>query len=256
MEHAMIRVENLCKYFGERTAVDRLTMSIGNELFVFLGPNGAGKTTSIKMMTGLLSPHEGTVYLNGVNLQHAPLKAKKLFGLVHEEPVLYEKLTAAEFVHFMARLYDVPKLEAEKRMNQLFEIFEMENRTNDLIEDFSHGMKQKVALTGALIHDPQILFLDEPTVGLDPKSARNMKDLLRGLVEKGHTVFMSTHILEVAERMCDRIGIIHQGKLIAMGTFEELSQQAGKSGATLEDIFLDLTGDTEQAGLERFLKEN
>jgi ABC-2 type transport system ATP-binding protein len=256
MEHSMIRVENLCKYFGERTAVDKLTMSIGKELFVFLGPNGAGKTTSIKMMTGLLAPHEGTVFLNGVNLQAAPLKAKKLFGLVHEEPVLYDKLTASEFIHFMARLYNVPKLEAEKRMNQLFEIFEMQDRTNDLLEDFSHGMKQKVALTGALIHDPEILFLDEPTVGLDPKSARNLKDLLRGLVEKGHTVFMSTHILEVAERMCDRIGIIHQGKLIAIGTFEELSQQSGKSGATLEDIFLALTGDTEQVGLERFLKEN
>jgi ABC-2 type transport system ATP-binding protein len=252
----MIKVQNLSKYFGNRPAVDQVTFDIGRELFVFLGPNGAGKTTTIKMMTGLLKPDAGSVHLKGIDLQQQPLVAKQLFGLVQEEPVLYDKLTAAEFVQFMARVYNVPKADATKRMAQLFEIFEISDRSHDLIEDFSHGMKQKTALIGALIHDPEILFLDEPSVGLDPKSARNLKDMLAGLVDKGHTVFMSTHILELAERMCDRVGIIHQGRLIAMGSLQQLAQQAGKPGASLEDIFLALTGDTEQEGLVRFLEEN
>jgi len=250
----MIKVNNLVKYFADRSAVQQVSLDIGAELFVFLGPNGAGKTTTIKMMTGLLKPDAGSVELKGINLHQYPLAAKQLFGLVPEEPALYEKLTAAEFVGFMAQLYKVNKTDAEKRMAQLFEIFEITDRRNDLLEDFSHGMKQKVSLSGALVHDPEILFLDEPTVGLDPKSARNLKDLLRGLVDKGHAVFMSTHILEVAERMCDRVGIIHQGRLIAVGTLEQLAQQAGKPGASLEDIFLTLTGDTEQEGLVRFLE--
>ncbi len=252
----MIAVSNLVKYFGARRAVAQVSFDIGQELFVFLGPNGAGKTTTIKMMTGLLKPDSGSVELHGIDIQKNPLAAKALFGLVQEEPVLYEKLTATEFVHFMARLYDVEKIDAEKRMNGLFEIFEINGRSKDLIEDYSHGMKQKISLAGALVHDPEILFLDEPTVGLDPRAARNLKDMLRGLVDKGRTVFMSTHILELAERMCDRVGIIHQGRLIAMGTIEELAIQAGKPGASLEDIFLVLTGDTGREGLTRYLEEN
>lgn len=250
----MLQVEHLRKSFAERIAVEDLSLSIGNELFVFLGPNGAGKTTSIKMMTGLLQPDRGRVVIDGLDLAKEPLAAKRLFGLVQESPVLYEKLTAREFVRFMARLYRIPETDATRRMQQLFEIFEIADRADELIEEFSHGMKQKVALAGALVHEPKVLFLDEPTVGLDPKAARNLKDLLRGLVDRGTTIFMSTHILEVAERMCDRAGIIHEGRLIAMGTMAEL-RKITTARASLEDIFLQLTGSDKGEDVNRFLEE-
>ena len=251
----MLEVEKLHKSFGERVAVEELSLRIENELFVFLGPNGAGKTTSIKMMTGLLHPDRGRVLIDGIDLAADPLGAKRLFGLVQESPVLYEKLTAREFVHFVARLYRVPENDAARRMQQLFDIFEINDRADELIEEFSHGMKQKVALAGALVHEPRVLFLDEPTVGLDPKAARNLKDLLRGLVDHGATVFMSTHILEVAERMCDRAGIIHEGRLIALGTMEELRQKTATDKASLEEIFLQLTGSGNGDDVSRFLEE-
>jgi len=174
---------------------------------------------------------------------------------VQESPVLYEKLSAREFVHFMARLYQVPDEDAARRAGQLFDIFEISDRADELIEEFSHGMKQKVALAGALVHEPRVLFLDEPTVGLDPKAARNLKDLLRGMVERGTTVFMSTHILEVAERMCDRAGIIHQGRLIALGTMDELRKNSATEKASLEEIFLQLTASEVGADVNRFLEE-
>jgi ABC-2 type transport system ATP-binding protein len=248
----MINATNLTKKYGSFLAVDDLSLTVKNELFVFLGPNGAGKTTTIKMMTGLLQPTRGSITIDGIDLQKNPLQAKRAFGLVQEQPPLYEKLTAREFIQFLAGLYKVPASDAQRRMSQLFEIFEISDRADDLIENFSHGMKQKVALTGALIHEPNVLFLDEPTVGLDPKAARNLKDLLRGLVDKGATVFMSTHILEVAERMCDRIGIIDKGKLVALGTLGELS--AKTDSTNLEDIFLKVTGTTELTEVARFLE--
>ena len=251
----MLQVDHLHKSFGERIAVKDLSLHIENELFVFLGPNGAGKTTSIKMMTGLLHPDEGRVLIDGLDLAVDPLGAKRLFGLVQESPVLYEKLTAREFVHFMARLYQVPSQDAMRRAHQLFDIFEISDRADELIEEFSHGMKQKVALAGALIHEPRVLFLDEPTVGLDPKAARNLKDLLRGMVDRGATIFMSTHILEVAERMCDRAGIIHEGQLIALGTMDELRRETSAEKATLEEIFLKLTNSDNGADVTQFLKE-
>lgn len=250
----MLHVSDLCKDFGTRRVVKNLNLKIDRELFVFLGPNGAGKTTSIKMMTGLLQPTQGSVSVNGVDLHRQPLKAKRLMGLVPEEPALYEKLTPREFVLFMARLYKIEAEDAERRMQQLFDIFELTERSYDLIEEFSHGMKQKVAITAALVHDPQILFLDEPTTGLDPKAARNLKDLLRGLIERGTTIFMSTHILEVAERMCDRVGIINNGELIALGTMDELSKKAGYTN--LEDIFLELTGSGSMDGVKKFLRDS
>jgi len=251
----MLKIEHLHKSFGQRAAVIDLNLQIEKELFVFLGPNGAGKTTSIKLMTGLLHPDQGSVFIGGHNLQDDPLAAKRLFGLVQEQPVLYDKLSPREFVLFMARLYEVPQADAVRRMNQLFEIFEIADRAGDLIEDFSHGMKQKVALSAALVHEPQILFLDEPTVGLDPKAARNLKDLLRGLIGRGTTVFMSTHILEIAERMCDRAGIIHEGRLIALGTMKELREKTAGREASLEDIFLQLTGSADQGDVQQFLEE-
>ncbi len=251
----MLQVEQLHKAFGDRIAVDELSLQIEHELFVFLGPNGAGKTTTIKMMTGLLHPDRGRVLIDGIDLAADPIGAKRLFGLVQESPVLYEKLSAREFVHFMARLYQVPEEDAVRRTGQLFEIFEISDRADELVEEFSHGMKQKVALAGALVHEPRVLFLDEPTVGLDPKAARNLKDLLRGMVERGTTVFMSTHILEVAERMCDRAGIIHQGRLIALGTMDELRKNSAAEKASLEEIFLQLTASEVGADVNRFLEE-
>jgi len=251
----MLQVEQLHKAFGDRIAVEELSLQIENELFVFLGPNGAGKTTTIKMMTGLLHPDRGRVLIDGIDLAADPIGAKRLFGLVQESPVLYEKLSAREFVHFMARLYQVPEEDAVRRAGQLFDIFEISDRADELIEEFSHGMKQKVALAGALVHEPRVLFLDEPTVGLDPKAARNLKDLLRGMVERGTTVFMSTHILEVAERMCDRAGIIHQGRLIALGTMDELRKNSATEKASLEEIFLQLTASEVGADVNRFLEE-
>ncbi len=251
----MLQVEQIHKAFGDRIAVEELSLRIENELFVFLGPNGAGKTTTIKMMTGLLHPDQGRVLIDGIDLAADPIGAKRLFGLVQESPVLYEKLSAREFVHFMARLYQVPDEDAARRAGQLFDIFEISDRADELIEEFSHGMKQKVALAGALVHEPRVLFLDEPTVGLDPKAARNLKDLLRGMVERGTTVFMSTHILEVAERMCDRAGIIHQGRLIALGTMDELRKNSATEKASLEEIFLQLTASEVGADVNRFLEE-
>jgi len=250
----MISVQNLTKKYDGFTAVDSLNLDVEHELFVFLGPNGAGKTTTIKMMTGLLRPTAGSVTVGGIDLLKNPVEAKRHFGLVPEQPYLFEKLTAKEFVSFMAAVYRVPRADASQRMDQLFDIFEMSDRVDDLIENFSHGMKQKVALIAALIHNPKVLFLDEPTIGLDPRAAHNLKEILRGLVNKGTTIFLSTHILEMAEKMCDRIGIIHKGKLLALGSLEELLSKSHNSAKSLEALFLELTGTTDMGKIETFLE--
>ena len=251
----MIEAIHLSKEYNGLLAVDDLNLQVGNELFVFLGPNGAGKTTTIKMMTGLQKPTSGTVKIEGYDLLEQPIEAKQQFGLVPDTPVLYEKLTLKEFLQFIAKLYNVENNTFKRRFANLIELFDLENRTNDLIQDFSHGMKQKSILAAALIHDPKVLFLDEPTVGLDPKSARNLKDLLRGLVEKGTTIFMSTHILEIAEAMCDRVAIIDKGKLIACGTMQELRLQSRQKEQSLEEIFLELTGGSEYDEVLKYLED-
>ncbi len=251
----MIKAINVSKKYNGLLAVDNLNLQVHKELFVFLGPNGAGKTTTIKMMTGLLRPTSGTIQIEGYDLLEHPTEAKKLFGLVPDTPVLYDKLSLREFVQFIANLYEVEKMTFNRRFTNLIELFDLESRIDDLIQDFSHGMKQKVILAAALIHDPKVLFLDEPTVGLDPKSARNLKDLLRGLVEKGTTIFMSTHILEIAEAMCDRVGIIDKGKLIACGTMEELRLQSKQQDKSLEEIFLELTGGSEYNEVLKYLED-
>ena len=251
----MIEAINLSKKYGDLIAVNNLNLQVNNELFVFLGPNGAGKTTTIKIMTGLLKPSSGTVKLQGFDIQTRPIEAKKVIGLVSDSPVLYEKLSAREFINFMGNLYEVEHNTLHKRLNNLIELFDLEDRADALIQSFSHGMKQKCALAGALIHDPQILFLDEPTVGLDPKSAKNLKDLLRGLVNQGTTIFMSTHILEIAESMCDRVGIINQGKLITCGTMAELRKLSQQQDQTLEEIFLELTGGDEYDEVLKYLED-
>jgi len=251
----LIIADHLTKKYDSLIAVDDLNLNVDKELFVFLGPNGAGKTTAIRMMTGLLKPTSGTVTIEGYNLFEQPIEAKRVFGLVPDTPVLYEKLTLKEFIQFIANIYEVDRQIFERRFANLIELFDLEERLNDLIQDFSHGMKQKCILASALIHDPKVLFLDEPTVGLDPKSARNLKDLLRGLVDKGTTVFMSTHILEIAEAMCDRVAIIDKGKIISCGTMEELRLHSKQKDKSLEEIFLELTGGSEYDEVLKYLED-
>jgi ABC-2 type transport system ATP-binding protein len=251
----LILATNLTKNYDGLLAVDDLSLQVSNELFVFLGPNGAGKTTTIKMMTGLLKPTSGTITIEGYDLLQQPVKAKRMFGLVPDTPVLYDKLSLREFLEFIGNIYEVDRNAFKRRFDQLIDLFDLDNRVNDLIQNFSHGMKQKCILAAALIHDPKVLFLDEPTVGLDPKSARNLKDLLRGLVKKGTTVFMSTHILEIAEAMCDRVAIINQGKIATLGTMDELRVHSKQKNQSLEEIFLELTGGSEYDEVLKYLED-
>ena len=250
----MITATQLTKSFGDIHAVDHIDLHVRDELFVFLGPNGAGKTTTIKMLTGLLHPDAGQVHINGIDLLANPVEAKRQFGFVPEQPHLYEKLTATEFVDFVINIYKAPYDSSRRRMQQLFEIFEIQERANDLIEDLSNGMKKKVSIVAALVHQPKILFLDEPTAALDPKAARNLKDILRGLVDKGSAVFMTTHVLETAEQMCDRVGIINKGALSAFGALDDLRSQYG-NGLSLEDLFLKLTGEAFTSKVDKFLQD-
>lgn len=250
----VIQCRGLCKSFGSLTAVRNLNLTVqAGELFGFLGANGAGKTTSIKMMTGLLRPTAGSAIIGGFDIEAEPLKAKAIIGYVPDNPFLYEKLTGREFVHFMADLYRVPTDGRNQRVADLFRLFELEDKAGELIQHYSRGMRQKIALAGALIHRPTAVFLDEPTVGLDPKGARLLKEILRRLCDDGAAIFVSTHILEIAERMCDRFAIIHRGDVIAVGTMPELRAMAAAGEGSLEDIFLELTGGDETAELIRYL---
>ena len=238
----MIKISNLSKSYsrGAVKAVDNLNLHVRpGEIFGFLGPNGAGKTTTIKMMVGLLNPDEGIIIINGFDNQKDPIDAKRSIGYVPDSPVIYDRLTGLEYLDFMANVYQVPPDIKMQRINHFLDMFELVDAANDLIKSYSHGMKQKILLTGALIHNPALWIMDEPMVGLDPRSSHLLKELMREHCNRGNTVFFSTHILEVAERLCDRIGIIHKGRLIAIGTLEELRH--GEQAETLENIFLELT---------------
>ena len=238
----MIKISNLSKSYnkGAVRAVDNLNLHVRpGEIFGFLGPNGAGKTTTIKMMVGLLNPDEGSIIINDFDNQKDPTEAKRNIGYVPDSPVIYDRLTGLEYLNFMANVYQVPVDLKTQRQNYFLEMFDLVDAANDLIKSYSHGMKQKILLTGALIHNPALWIMDEPMVGLDPRSSHLLKELMREHCDKGNTVFFSTHILEVAERLCDRIGIIHKGKLIAIGDLDELRH--GEHAATLENIFLELT---------------
>lgn len=227
----MIRTVNLSKKFGNLVAVDNLCLEVApGELFGFLGPNGAGKTTTIKMLVGMLTPTSGEAYLSGLDVYRHPIQAKALLGYVPDQPNLYEKLTPIEFLTFIADLYQMEYHRAQNGITQWLEVFDLADRSQELMGGFSHGMKQKVALAAALLHEPRVLFLDEPTVGLDPASARSIKDILKQLCSQGVTVFMSTHILEIAERMCDRVGIIQKGHLVAVGNMEQLKALTVQKG--------------------------
>ena len=252
----IIQASGLTKRFGKLTAVRELTLEVGaGQVFGFLGPNGAGKPTTIRMLTGLVRPTSGSALVAGYDVTLEPREVKRRVGYLAETPYLYPKLSGREFLSFMAGLYEVPAAVARQRASRLLSLFELADRADELVETYSHGMRQKLALAGAMLHEPPVLFLDEPTSGLDPRSARLVKDLLVALVERGHTVFLSTHVLEIAEQLCHRVGIIDRGQVVATGTLDELRQQAQRNAYSLEDIFLQLTGGSEERELAAFLRE-
>jgi ABC-2 type transport system ATP-binding protein len=237
---AALRLTSLCKNFG-RPAVDRLDLTVRQgELYALLGPNGAGKTTTLRMVAGLLAPDAGNVDIFGIDLAADPAGAKQKMAYLPDDPMLYAKLKPTEYLEFVAGLWGIAAADAEPRARRLLDWLDLTKHAHELTEGFSRGMKQKLALAGALIHEPQLLILDEPLTGLDAAAARQVKDLLLDHVRGGGTVVLTTHILEVAERLAQRIGIIEHGRLIAQGTLDEL--RARTDGGTLEDVFLQLTG--------------
>lgn len=256
MNDILIRTQHLTKRYGSSNVVDNLDLEVrSGEIFGFLGPNGAGKTTTIRMLTGLLDASSGQAFICGYDIAKEAAQAKAMLAYVPDQPKLYGKLTAREFLHLVAALYRMPKEAYLERAEQIMTMFGLSDRADELLEGYSHGMRQKVVLGAALIHQPRVMLLDEPTVGLDPASARLLKDVLQEIARQGAAVFVSTHILEIAERMCHRVGILKEGKLIAQGTPEELRKMVGSKDESLEDIFLELTGGHEPAELIKSLGE-
>jgi ABC-2 type transport system ATP-binding protein len=244
---AALDVRGLCKRF-DRPAVDGLDLTIRKgEFYGLLGPNGAGKTTTLRMVAGLLKPDAGSISVFGVDALADPVEAKRITAWVSDEPMIYDKLTPYEYLEFVAGLWSIDAREAERRANELLDWLGLGPHAHERCEGFSKGMRQKVALAGALVHDPMLIILDEPLTGLDAGSARQVKNVLRERVAAGGTVIMTTHILEVAERMADRIGVIAGGRLIAQGTLDELRIKAGKGDSSLEDTLLTLVAEQVQA---------
>ncbi|TYQ17944.1 UNVERIFIED_CONTAM: ABC-2 type transport system ATP-binding protein [Acetivibrio alkalicellulosi] len=239
----MLEIKNLVKNYGKKEAVKSISLSVKpGEIYGFLGHNGAGKTTTIKVCTGLLKPTSGSVKICGYDIVSQPLKAKENFGYVPDNPYLYNKLTGREFLDLVSGIYMKGKRkDAVKRIDQLLQDMQMTDNADKLIETYSHGMRRKITLCSALLHHPSVIFLDEPTTGLDVSSAKAAKDIFRKHADEGCSILFTTHVLEIAERLCDRIGIICQGEIIAEGTFEELKEKFEKPGSTLEDIFLNIT---------------
>jgi len=237
-----LKVSDLAKSYGGKRAVDGISFEVkSGELYALLGPNGAGKTTTLRMIAGLLNADAGQIHVFDTDARNDPLAAKRLIAWLPDEPLLYDKLTAWEYLEFVAGLWGVEITEARNRAEHLLKILGLWDNRNDRCETFSRGMKQKAVLAGALIHEPKLLMLDEPLTGLDAAASRLVKDMIRERVEKGATVILTTHILEVAERMADRIGIIKDGKLMIEGRLDELQAHAGAQGQSLEDVFLSLT---------------
>src|SRR5438105_394734 len=237
----MIELNLVTKKYGTKTAVDRLSLKIeAGELFAFLGPNGAGKTTTIKLMCGLLFPTSGTVKVGGYDLQSQGDRARQLISYVPDQPYLYEKLTGREFLQFISDMYGMEAAHGQERIEAMIELFELGDFVDDLTERYSHGMRQRTVFAAALLHEPRVLIVDEPTVGLDPRSVRLLKDLLRREADQGMTVFLSTHSLDIAEELAGRIGIVEHGRLISCGSLDVLRKQAALDGS-LEEVFLKLT---------------
>jgi ABC-2 type transport system ATP-binding protein len=239
----MIRLEGLTKHYGSFVALDHITLQVPRGvLYGCLGPNGAGKTTMLRMIAGILRPTDGRVLIGGDDVQVNPLAAKMRLGFIPDRPFVYDKLTGAEFLRFVAGLYGQQGDAVERRIAELLEVFELSSWKDELIEAYSHGMRQKLIISSALIHRPECIVVDEPMVGLDPKGARLLKDIFRQFVDRGGTVLMSTHTLEVAEAMCDQIGILQHGKIVAHGTMAQIRTQHAAGDASLEELFLKLTG--------------
>ena len=245
-----LEIVHLTKRYGNFTAVDDLSLRVEpGEIVGLLGPNGAGKTTTMKVIAGLLRPTSGTVRVAGHDVIEDPLQAKAALGYMPEAPFLYERLTGDEFLRFVVDLYALPAGDVMARAHTLADLFGLKEALGDRIQGYSRGMRQKLALISVLMREPRVLVLDEPITGLDPISARAFKDLLREQCRRGAAILFSTHILEVAERLCDRVAIIHQGHLVACGTMSDLQAQSRQPGSTLEDLFLSLTGGAEVADL-------
>ncbi len=239
----MIRLTKLSKKYGKFTAVDAIDMEIPRgELFGFLGPNGAGKTTTMRMIAGILQPTSGRIEIAGDDIAADPIRAKSRLGFIPDRPYVYDKLTGAEFLRFVAALYGQEGEPVERRMEELLDLFELMPWKDELVESYSHGMRQKLIISSALLHRPEVIVVDEPMVGLDPKGQRFLKELFRAFVDRGGTVLMSTHTLDTVEEMCDRIGIIVGGKILACGTMAEVRSQTEGGDARLEELFLKLTG--------------
>lgn len=250
----MINLQSVTKRYGRFQAVKSLDLEIkAGELFGFLGPNGAGKTTTLRMIAGILAPSSGTIEIGGVDLQRHPLEAKAKLGYIPDRPFVYDKLTGAEFLRFTAALYGQGGAEVEHRIDELLDLFELAPWKDELTESYSHGMRQKLIISSAFVHRPQVIVVDEPMIGLDPKSARLLRTLFRAFVNKGGTILMSTHTLEIIEGFCDRIAIIRQGELAACGTMDELRAAAASEGAGLEELFLRLTGEHVEPDLDAIL---
>jgi ABC-2 type transport system ATP-binding protein len=237
----MIELDNVVKRYGTKAAVQDLSLRVEQgELFAFLGPNGAGKTTTIKMICGLLFPTEGSVRVGGYDILTQGDQARQLLSYVPDTPFLYEKLTGREFLLFIGEMYGLPPAHRAKRLREVIDLFSLEDFVDDLTERYSHGMRQRTVFAAALLHEPRVLVVDEPTVGLDPRSVRLLKDVLRRLAADGTTVFLSTHSLDIAQELAQRIGIVDHGRLIGCGTLETLRRQADSNGS-LEEVFLRLT---------------
>jgi ABC-2 type transport system ATP-binding protein len=235
--------------------VDGIDLTVlKGELFGFLGPNGAGKTTTFRMIAGIILPTAGRIQIGGVDLLRQPLLAKRRLGYIPDRPFVYDKITGVEFLRFVAALYDAQDASLERRIDELLELFELTPWKHELTESYSHGMRQKLIIASALVHRPEVIVVDEPMVGLDPKGARLLKDLFRQYVKKGGTILMSTHTLEVAEGMCDRIAIMQGGRILAHGTMAELREQTESGDASLEELFLRLTGGLREHQLDPILE--
>jgi ABC-2 type transport system ATP-binding protein len=239
----MIAIHDLVKRYGTFTAVNGISLEVASgEIHGFLGPNGAGKTTTIRMVAGLLKPTSGRIVVNGHDLAAEPASAKASLGFIPDRPFLYEKLTAGEFLRFHGGLYGLDGASVGERVHEMLELFELRRWENELVESFSHGMKQRLVMCAAFLHRPQAVLVDEPMVGLDPRGARLIKDIFRRMSARGVAILMSTHTLEVAQEMCDRISIILQGRIIACGTVAEVRAMAGNPDDQLTSVFLKLTG--------------
>ncbi|MDA4113928.1 MAG: ABC transporter ATP-binding protein [Thaumarchaeota archaeon] len=253
MEELALQATSLSKSFGRTRAVDGISLTMRRgEILGLLGPNGSGKSTTMKMILGILRPDSGTISAYGIDVAKDPMGVKKVVGYVPETPQIYEFLTGVEYLDFIADMYAIPNVERKERIGQFLEGLQLKGHENDLIGGYSQGMKQKIAIIAALLHRPKILVMDEALNGLDPRSAKLVKDLLRKLASEGVSVLFSTHVLEIAEALCDQVAIMYQGKIVANGNMADLRSQAGLPGSTLEEVFLKITGTGE---LDEIVKE-